>query len=203
MVTMHERFTEPQQPWTRVVRRFEDRILTMTSEEAYNCLCTFLAYERTVRRWNFEGSTATVVLEERLRSGAVFELTFTGNLEKMLDCLVAVYYWYEGCCEAGRIFGLLEKDQTRENFAATMTERERLGAFLRQSGYEPIRVEGLFDIRHPSTTMCVGIMLHAGITDLESLDIGVGLRPQVLLEACLFVRVLGISFRDALVHARA
>ncbi len=201
MITVRSRYC-PTEKSTAAAR---DNTYTRSGEEAYSWLCGLLAYDHHVHEVTSDGTTATIIAREYGRNtGSLFETSYTGPLPEMMSCLAAAYYWYDGWCVEPPADYPFQEAHTRQDvlddIAKRIPLREAVGDLLRPLGYEPLKLEGMYDIRG-CARMRVGVMAFAGISDPAVLTAGAGMDFRHLFDTCEFVRVLGLSFDQARVEA--
>lgn len=184
-----------------------DETYSRTAERAFEWMAALLSSGRHIGDITTDCTKVSIAIQEYGRNtGSLFETTFSGELGEMVNCLVLAYYFLDGRCVAPPAdypFRLPEdRQRVLEDIRGRMPLRNEIGALLARAGYQPLKLEGLYDIRGCAPAE-VAIMLYAGITDPDTLTLGAGMRFRTLFETCEFIRVFGMSFDEALAHAQA
>ena len=183
----------------------QDNKQNRTDEQAYARICALLASGHSVRQVQRDGTTVSIVDEKRARNtGSLFETSFSGPLKEMAHCLAAAYYWYDARCveppPAYRFYNSETRQRVLNDIQKWLPLRNAVGDLLSTTGYQPVVLEGLYDLRR-CAPMKVGVMVYAGITDKRSLKIGAGMGFRALFNTCEYIRVFGMSFAEALKQA--
>lgn len=196
MISIRDRYTPTEASTTPP----HDKSYQRTAEEAHRLLAGLLTQGAVHKVSSRNGSISIVAFDFSRNDGSLFEYTFTGPHSEMVACLVAVYYWYDrNCVEPPLSYPFRTPTARRrvlERVRSTLPLRDTVGQLLRDQGYQPVVLQGMYEIRRHAAAW-VGVMAYAGVTDEATLRIAAGMDFSEVFEIGECMRVLGLSFEDA------